>query len=928
MVAISAQSPAAALAALPVPITVGETLLPNVTGLARTAGPVSVGIPLEESQGITSVSQLGLSGASAGQFRELARWPSGAIKWVLVDFQKDLPANGLDASVSLTSGAGNFGGPDLALDQGTSILVSTGTAAFTIRKSPFRVFDQVTVGSSSLVTAGGEGVAVVDSAGTRYTSAYDTGATVGIEENGPVRAVVRASGTLKSSSGVRLCEYLVRLHFYRGKSYVRAWVSLRNAHETAVTTFSFRNAEVVIPMASGPNLRFSTETSRGSVSDALLSGETAYLYQAYSTQNGSAENTYTLAPMAISGTTFAQNGVEVRKVGGTIYQSLTGNPADYALGWAALEDGTGRGLTVGIRWMSTMWPAGLEFSGDGTARVELFSKRNSKTSIKFAWGAYETRELFFDFHATAPADRNTALYEMQYPLAGRAPLTQYAAAGAVYGETSLVSANDQIRWFTAHGATSPSLGNITPQILRYHAWSTGGGGNQMDFALADLLDFLRTGNGGFLVQGEQNTKYKADTAVHHSDGFDWTNDQIVTGDELGGLNQGSFNGEIFDFEHAHWISLPIAYFMTGNELYREAAVDFGEWRHGMGDGSPPNFYLPLTLFGDGGERVWSRYYRDFALLWDLTRDTRYWSDMDQMTTALLASRDTPGSALPAGRNMDRGYLWQSWNGYQLPRVISDFMTVQIHFEAIWEGVRLLREAKDPRVEALEDYLLGLADFMYNEFYFETGSSQGQYGYVYAYYLDQTNDATNPYWAEGFRPISSCRALTFAFLMTGDSKYLTRAGKLLIGDVGMVTTRTSTDPASQDFMQTDLYRPVTGWFTVPGVTTQSLGNGSYQLTWTVPSGTTGYRIKASDRTIVPWLGFNQATRAYQFPPSGNVAWFAAGDVSGEPAPLAPGSTQSVTLSGFDPAKTWHFAVRYTTNVVDNIPPARVTNLIAR
>ena len=140
--------------------------------------------------------------------------------------------------------------------------------------------------------------------------------------------------------------------------------------------------------------------------------------------------------MTVSGTTFSQNGVEVRKVGGTIYQALTGNPADYATGWAALEDGTGRGVTVGLRWMAGFWPAGFELSGDGTARVELFSKRNSKTSIKFAWGAYETRELFFDFHGTTPASRNTALYEMQYPLGGRAPglertmTTPQAAAAA------------------------------------------------------------------------------------------------------------------------------------------------------------------------------------------------------------------------------------------------------------------------------------------------------------------------------------------------------------------------------------------------------------------------------------------------------------------------------------------------------------------
>lgn len=916
-----------ARAALPVPITVQEVLLPGVNGLARTAGPVSAGIPLEESQGITNVTQLGLTGASAGQFRALARYPSGAIKWVLVDFQSDLAANGTSAAVSLTNGAGNFGGADLATDQGTSIAIATGTAVFTVRKSPFRLFDQVSVGATSLVSAGGEGVVAVDASGTRYTSANDAGASVTIEENGPVRAVVLASGTLKSSAGARLCEYLVRLHFYKGKSYVRAWVSLRNAKAANPTTFTFKSAEVLVPLANPTGLRFTTATTRGTATDLLGSAETMYLFQAYSAQLGYNENAYTNAPMTISGTTFAQNGVEVRKVGGTTYTALTGSTADYANGWAALEDASGRGITLGMRWMAQMWPAGFELAGDGSARIELFSKRNSKTSIKFAWGAYETRELFFDFHTATPADRNTALYEMQYPLGGRAPLTQYASSGVIYGETQLVSANDQQRWFTAHGATSPSLANPAPQLYRYKAWGAGGGGNQMDFAFADLLDWIRTGNGGFLAEGERNSLYKSDVAIRHSDGFDYTTNQIDPGDEGTGTNLGTFNGRIFDAEHPHWISVPIAYYLTGNELYHEAFVDYGEYRHGMGDGVAPNFYRPQQVLGDGGMRGWSRYYRDFCLLWDVTRDTRYWNDLTTMTSILLPSADAPGTALPAGRNLDRGYMWMAPGNYQTPRAVSDFMTAQIHFEAMYEGLRLLREANDSRAQALEDYLLGLADFLYNEFYFETGSASTQYGYLYQYYLDQVNDATNPYWAEGYRPISTARAFTLAFRLTGDAKYLTRAGKLLIGDIGYVTVRTPTDPASECFMQTDLYRPVTGWFTVPGVTVTSLGSGSYQLSWTVPPGTTGYRIKSSTRTIVPWLGYNQATRSYQFPPTTNVAWYAANDVTGPPAPLAPGSVQTVTLSGFDPTKAIKFAVRYSTNVVDTTPPAAPSNLMA-
>lgn len=930
-VALLVLAPHVARAGLPVPLTVQEVLPGSTSGLARTAGPVSVGIPLEESAGITNVNQLGLSGVSAGQFREMARWPSGAIKWVLADFQADVSAGSANNSVSLTTGSGSFGGSALATDAGASINISTGAATFTIQKSPFRVFDQVSVGGTGIVTAGGEGVVVIDGAGTRFTSANDAASSVVIEENGPVRAVVRATGSLKNVSGARICDYSVRLHFYKGKSFARAWVSLRNAKSTAPTTFTFNSAEVAVPMSLGSGVRFATATTRGAVNDALAAGETAYLFQAHSSRNDWNENDYSLAPMSHSGGTFSQRGIEVRKVGGTVYQALTGSDADYANGWAALEDASGKGMAVGMRWMASWWPAGFEVSGNGTARVELFSKRNSKTGLKFGWGAYETRELFFHFYNTPPANREVTRFEMENPLAARAPLAQYASAGALFGETNLVSVAQQQAWFSANGGSSPTLTNITPQFWRYHAWPTGGGGNQTDFALIDLTDYLRTGYGGYLAQGERNSLYKCDTATRRSDGYDYTTAQIDAGDEGGGLNSGAFNGKLFDFEHAHWVSIPIAYYLTGNEVYNEGLVDFGEWKLGMGDGAAPLYYNPVNIFGDGSMRVWSRYYRDYAILYDVTRDSRYWDDVSVMTNGLLNSRDVPGSANPAGRNLDRGYIWLPHGGYTLPRTVSDFMTVQIHFEAIWEGLRLLKERGDTRVEATEDFLFGLADFIYNEWYFDVGNGSGQFGYLYSYRLDIANNASsNPYFPpnEVFRPISSGRPMAFAYMFTGDTKYLTRQAKLLKGDIGYVTDRTPSETASLACMWADLNRPVTGWRSMSGVSAQNLGGGSYRLTWTVPTGTTAYRIKYAEETIVDWLGFNQDTRAYQYSPASNTAWFAASNVTSEPAPASPGSSQSFTVSGLDPAKSFQFAVRYTTTSADNTPPSPPAGLVVR
>src|SRR5690349_9974992 len=74
-----------AWAALNVPLTVQEALYAGgSTGIARTSEPFCVGVPVADSAAITNINALGLTGASAGQFRILGRWPSGNAKWIKV----------------------------------------------------------------------------------------------------------------------------------------------------------------------------------------------------------------------------------------------------------------------------------------------------------------------------------------------------------------------------------------------------------------------------------------------------------------------------------------------------------------------------------------------------------------------------------------------------------------------------------------------------------------------------------------------------------------------------------------------------------------------------------------------------------------------------------------------------------------------------
>src|SRR5579862_1298392 len=139
------------LAALNAPLTIQETLYPgSVSGVARTNEPFCMGVPVADSAAITETGALGLTGTTAGQFRIIGKWPSGNAKWIKVcGIVPSLSAGGT-ATVTLTDGgSGNFGGSNLATDNGSTITVNTGAATLTIKKANFNVIDSVVMGSTT-----------------------------------------------------------------------------------------------------------------------------------------------------------------------------------------------------------------------------------------------------------------------------------------------------------------------------------------------------------------------------------------------------------------------------------------------------------------------------------------------------------------------------------------------------------------------------------------------------------------------------------------------------------------------------------------------------------------------------------------------------------------------------------------------------------
>ena len=581
-------------------VTIQERLYPattggaNITGVTRIADPVTFGVPFpDDSTGIASTDVLGVSGATAGQFRALEVWPSGRLKWVLLDTLADVTANLTNTDLTITGGSGNFGGADLATDNGTTLTVSTGAGTFTVKKANFNLFDIVVVGAKTLVQTGtSPGLVILgpDPAATypgnvtcstdgsphagvsslcnhEYRSSNDAASTVTVEENGPVKAVLKADGSYKDGSGNGYMHFTVRLTFYKGKASVKMTRAIRNADLGTSNTFASAykghdGEEARIALNVSGTTTFSMGNHTATPTNGFLStGEDVYLYQGLSTflaQGATAPPSdcpsfhdtdgYCALRTPDLGYRIAKNGVNV----------LTGTSAQVPQGWADISDSTGAGMEIGIYQMAAYSAKSLEFKSGGTdVRIGLWASENSIPYYQ-QWPQYDFVDAWFNFHATAPLNLPAEFLKYQLPLVGRVDRTVYNNARVF--EHTLLDPTEEDAFYVSVGETanSPLISskmltlkdsaaagtNSTYQIYpwQYRSWEAGGGGNQMDYSLAKTYNFLTRGYTGGLVDATHMYRFVSSMGFPRSDGFTWRSQAASAHDSQGFPTATSANG--------------------------------------------------------------------------------------------------------------------------------------------------------------------------------------------------------------------------------------------------------------------------------------------------------------------------------------------------------------------------------------------------
>jgi hypothetical protein len=599
-----------------------------------------------------------------------------------VDFQADLEAHG-EVSYRLRAAPPGAANQPIARVDGNTIHVNAGPLAFSVPRDRFTLLENVKIDLDGdrlvdipLVGSGHRGgVRIVRTDGTLYTSAQDVDVTAVIEENGPLRAVIRIDGRHRLQSGVPATledgtdvlpdlEFTVRIQAWAGKPQVGVTYTVRNperfltsAHNRGGTPTAqvFESLSLVLPISTlgdplkvrfGGDANVSTEfpgTERGKPPLAVrLPGRAvATLYQ--DSSGGESWNA------GDRGTTFRGWIAEAEK-------QLLGR-GRHAEGWGSA--GTpGWNVTAGIRNFWENFPKGLRFGGDGRVLVDLWPAQ-WREPHRLEGGRQKTHHVFLDFRrGEEPASEDFRSFSS--PLRATVPLawaSSTLALGPLAGSVDPEGPADWMIRRVGQAVVDSADGNTNLWAERarqdLYGWRDFGdgyragdpdsrhfGNNEFDFGYGMLLQYLRRdgADARYLDAAESMLQHLIDIDVYHTDRDAKAYSRGIRQHDTGSTSDHSKPPLL---SHA-WIRGLITYhWLTGNPQARDAAIEIGSWIENLVDPRTGE----LSYHGQSRSQAWAALA--LTELWELTGERRYLESAGRLLhTEVVADQDLPGARYP------------------------------------------------------------------------------------------------------------------------------------------------------------------------------------------------------------------------------------------------------------------------------------------
>jgi hypothetical protein len=631
-------------------------------GIARAEAPVTGGLPL--ARGVAAdVRVLSLAdengNAIPAQIQPLARWNSdGSLKWVLVDLQTDLAADG-SKQFRLRAGKPGPRPPHQITVRETEkfVTVDTGRLKFKIRRKNFNFIDQAWVRTgkdeTQVVNAGRDGgVRVVDWKKTVYWSHADSDSVVELEERGPLRTVVHARGRHLAADGNSFCQWDVRIHAFAGRSDLKVFHTFIFDGDPEADLI--RDVSLHLPLAFSPDPKNRPERIWSAMLDDDLFSlpihrDDARKYvELIQERDGLAKlyiETFKKLPIGpIDVARVDRTGRIVSRARPWYYQSIeTGRKAPGIVDYSIAEFGA----SVAVRHFAEQYPNEIQIHpatesirlhlwpehGDpmNLSRGRQRSAYSGQEGVGNAIGLGKTQELLIHFHAGAQPDLPLLRSQAKRLLPRLDP--EYVAATKVFGnihphdprnypeiETALETLFDwQIRHVNENrwhgkwdfGATQIKWNNraaMWSQIAR-HGWTV----NEVSNTYGPWIMFARSGDRKYFDWAEINTRYLIDVGTSHAGPTKGAQRRHAEKQWSGGT----------DSTHTY-LHAPLAYYyFTGDRraydvLLESAAHMLDTHRRaeilvGKGDGK----------WSDAGKRGYVNPLNAFALLYELTGEEKY-----------------------------------------------------------------------------------------------------------------------------------------------------------------------------------------------------------------------------------------------------------------------------------------------------------------
>ncbi len=206
-------------------------ILKNPAGTENMSVPLTFGVPFSKGK-VSANCSFTLKEANGTvlplQTEVTGTWEDGSVKWLLCDSQAKLSGkadeklalsysrNGTRKTLQTSLSVKEVSSPHPAYE------VNAGDTVFRIRRDRFNLIDAVFSGEIPILrNTEDSGLNIVNGKGKFFSSTFGAPDEVKLEENGPLRAVIRAEGWYYSADGEKFCRYIVRLHFFAGQPYVK-----------------------------------------------------------------------------------------------------------------------------------------------------------------------------------------------------------------------------------------------------------------------------------------------------------------------------------------------------------------------------------------------------------------------------------------------------------------------------------------------------------------------------------------------------------------------------------------------------------------------------------------------------------------------------------------------------------------------------------